>query len=154
MNILWVRSVPTSSVSPLSCHAFPLSLDVQLLETCAPASSLRSSSLHPSPLPLPFALPAASGLAPARSNSRTMVPQARRWPVFFCFLLQLQGPLGTVGTEVPSVRGGFLCGLGELRCQAVCNSSWDINRNPLPGGSIRCVSLPKVNSVRVLVTGR
>lgn len=139
---------------PTFLPCLPLSLDVQLLETRAPASGLHSSSPHPSPLPLPFALPAASGQAPARSNSRTMVSQARRWLVFFCFLLQLQGPLGTVGTEVPSVQGGFLCGLGKLRSQAVRNSSWDINRNPLPGGSIRCVSLPKVNSVRVFATGR
>ncbi|EGW07253.1 Coagulation factor X [Cricetulus griseus] len=59
---------------------------------------------------MPFALPAASGQAPARSHSGIMVPQSLGL-VLFCFLLQLQGPLGAVGMRVPSIQGGYLCGL-------------------------------------------
>lgn len=63
--------------------------------TLPPANSLVFST--PLPSSLPFALPAASGQSPGRSNCLIMARQAHGL-VLLCFLLQLQGPLGAVGT--------------------------------------------------------
>lgn len=69
-----------------------------------PANAPALSTLLPSSLT--FALPAASGQSPARSHSLIMVPQASGL-LLLCFLLQLQGPLGTAGKYICPSREGF-----------------------------------------------
>lgn len=139
-SLCWTSICLTSGLS-FACHRVPLFLDSCWRHACHPPASLTPLPAYaltfstPLPAPLPFAPPAASGQASAGSHSLIMVPRARGL-LLCCFLLQLQGPLGAVGMEVLSVRGGLLCGLGEWRSQAVCSSGWDINRHPLTGGSI------------------
>lgn len=111
----WVRSVRTSSLSPLCLSwfsSFPSMCKCQ--RPNQPASDASShvpafSTLLPSSLT--FALPAASGQSPAKRSSLIMVPQTHGLLLLY-FLLQLQGPLGAVGTYIHlSVQGGFLGGL-------------------------------------------